>query len=799
MFRSFLIISIRNLKRQKGFSIINLAGLTLGLTVGFIILLYVFSETSYDQFHVNSERIYRIAIKGNLGDMPLNVAVSPGALGPSLKKEMPEIEDYTLFEHISGDQLFSFGEKKFYENHLVYADSYFADIFAIKYIYGNKKTSLAAPYSMVLTQSASEKFFGSENPVGKQIKLNNAENFTITGVIEDLPNETHLPVKVLVSFETRIRENGQGILEDWGSMMYYTYIRLYQGVNTGAFQGKLSEYINEKVKEDFEGTNIKLSPYLQPVEDIHLRSNLLGELKPNSDISYIYILTAIAIGILVIAGINFMNLSTARSANRAREVSIRKISGSSRRTLIIQFLGESVFLSVLAFVFSIAIIELVLPVFNQLTNQNIQFNYRNNAGILLFFFLITIIFGIFSGSYPAFFLSSFKPVRVLQSNLRSGSSNKSLRNVLVFLQFAISSGLIISTTIIYLQLNYIEKKELGFEDENLISISLRNQEVKEKADYLKSSVLKIPGVEAASLSNSIPGRSLSGSGYFPEGLDSDPWLVYNFHVDNDFIENTFRMKIIEGRNFSRNFMTDTSAILINETLQKTLDWKNPIGKKLYTSDSQEDSLSLHVIGVVKDFHFRSLHEKIEPTIIHFSTSLPDYLIVRIQSGSFKYSINNLQKFWKEHNPELPFDYQLVDESFSSLYSSEKKLSLLFTYLTIFAMFIASLGLLGLISYTAEQRTKEIGIRKVMGASIFKISSMLSWEYVKLILFSNLLAIPVSYKLMNMWLQNFSYKTNMPWWIFIGACILSLLIALLIINIQTIKISSDNPVNSLRYE
>lgn len=799
MFRSFLIISIRNLTRQKGFSIINLAGLTLGLTVGFIILLYVFNETSYDSFHRDSERIYRVAVKGNLGDMPLNVAVTPGALGQSLKAEMPEIEDYTMFEHVSGDQLFSYGNEKFYENHLIFADPNFLEMFAVRFIYGDQRTSLLRPYSIILTRRLSEKIFGNTNPVGQDIKLNNDQVFFVAGVIEDFPRETHLAVNAIASFETRIRENGQRIIEDWGNLMYYTYIKLYEGIRIEAFENKLSEYINERMEEEFAGTNISISPYLQPIEDIHLNSNILGELKPNSDISYIYILTAIAIGILFIAGINFMNLSTARSANRAKEVSIRKICGSARGQLIYQFMAESVFLSMLSFIFSIAFIELILPVFNRLTLKSLEFNYSSDLGVLLVFLLIAFLFGIFSGSYPAFYLSAFKPLKVLQSRLKSGGTNKTLRNVLVFIQFAISSGLIASTMIIYLQLNYVNTKELGFDKENLISISLRNDEVKKTAEIIKSKMLELPGVEAASLASLVPGMSLSGSSYFPEGYEGDPWLVYNFEADKEFINDAFRMKIILGRNFSPEFASDSNAIVINETLQKTLKWNDPIGKRFYFDENFSDSLSLHVIGVVKDFHFRSLHEEIEPTMIHSLQNEPEFLVVRTQSGSFEYTIDNLERTWQELNPELPFDYEFVDESFSNLYTSEKKLSLLFTYLTIFAIFIASLGLLGLVSFTAEQRTKEIGIRKVMGATILKLSSMLTFEYLKLILLSNLLAWPVSYYLMELWLRNFSYRTHLPWWVFISSCIITLMIAILVINIQTLRVSSRNPVEALRYE
>lgn len=799
MLRSFLIISFRNLSRQKGFSIINLAGLTLGLTVGFVILLYVFSETSFDNFHKDSERIYRVAITGNLGDMPLNVAVTPGAMGPSLKRDMPEIEEYTTFEHISGDQLFGYGEKKFYENHLIYADPFFLDIFSINFIYGNKRTALNNPYSLILNRSTSEKIFGNTNPVGLELKLNNDQTYLITGVIENLPKETHLPVKIVCSFETRVREQGQRIFEDWGSMMYYTYLKLKHDVDKQEFEKKISLYINDRVNEDIQGTNINIYPYLQQISDIHLKSNLLGELKPNSDISYIYILTAIAIGILFIAGINFMNLSTARSANRAKEVGIRKINGSSRSQLIYQFIGESVFLSILGYILAIAIIELLIPILNNFTINTIDFDVKKDYITLFYFFIIALVFGLFSGSYPAFYLSSFQPLEVMQSNLKSGGSNKSLRNVLVFIQFAISSGLIAATIIIYLQLNYVNKKELGFNKSNMIVMNLRNEELKKNAQFVKSNMQNVPGVESVSLGNLVPGMSLSGRSYFPEGDYTNPWLIYNFAIDQDFIEKTFQMKILKGRNFSESFVTDSNAVLINETLQKTIKWKDPIGKKFFYGERKNDSLSVHVIGVVKDFHFRSLHDEIEPTIIHFQKENPEFLIIRTQSESFEYTINNLRQKWQEINPELPFDFELLEESFSSLYSSEKKLGLVFTYLTLFAMFIASLGLLGLVSYTAEQRTKEIGIRKVMGASVFALSKMLSIEYIRLILLSNFLAVPITYLLMDRWLRNFSYKANLPWWVFVASCGLTLLIALVIINIQTIKLSSQNPVKSLKYE
>lgn len=799
MLRNFLIISFRNLIRQKGFSLINLLGLTLGLTVSFLILLYVFDELSYDKFHKDYDRIYRIAIRGHLGEMPLNVAVTPGALAINLAEELPEVESYALFEHVSGDQLFRSGDKKFYENHLVYTDENFFKTFTFNFLYGDPGEALEVPYSIVLKKSISQRFFGTTNSIGESIKLNNDKDYTVTGIIDDPPPETHLAVNFLASFSTRVAENGANMYEDWGSLMYYSYIKLKQGVSREAFEKKLNEYLNQKISEEDEESNIQIEPYLQPITSIHLNSRLLGELKPNSDKSYVYILSLIAIAILFIAGINFMNLSTARSANRAKEVSIRKIVGSNRKKLVYQFLGESLFHSTLAFILSLVLIEILLPVFNNVTDKEISFSYYFNLPLVSVFFAISMFIGFFSGSYPAFYLSRFNPVRVLQSSLRSGSSNKGLRNILVFIQFAISSGLITCTLIIYSQLNYMQKKKLGFDKNNMIAIYLRNDEIRNHAKNLKDEFKNLAVVESASLASSIPGMSLNGSSYFPEGMNEEPWLLYEFDVDEDFIENTFKMKIIEGRNFSRDFLSDSSAVIINETLQKDLKWEQPVGKKFTSNNDMNEQDVLHVIGVVKDFNFRSFHEKIEPTMIHFSRRKPGFLTIRIKPGDMVNSIAILRKTWERMNPELPFDFEFIDESFNSLYGSEQRLSYLFTYLSIFAIFIASLGLLGLISYTAEQRTKEIGVRKVLGATSFSISIMLSVEYLKLILFANLLAWPLSFYLMKLWLRDFSYRISIPIWPFILAGLSTLLVSMIIINFQTLRTAAQNPVKSLRYE
>ncbi len=797
MLRSFLLISFRNLNRQKGYSIINILGLTLGLTVSFLIILFIFSELSYDRFEKDYDRIYRVAIRGKLGEMPLDVAVTPGALGHTLKDKLPEIEDYTVFFHVGGSQLLRVGNKKFYDSHMVYADTGFFKIFDFKMIYGNPSGALKAPYSVILTESIAHRFFGNENPVGETIRLNNQFDLTVTGVIQDPPEETHLAVNLLTSFSTMLEQRGHHILEDWGNMMFYTYLKLNPSVDPKSFEEKIANFLKDYTGEDFEKENIEMRPYLQPLTDIHLRSNLIGEIRPNGDMSYIYILLAIALGILLIAGVNFMNLSTARSSKRSMEVSIRKAMGAGRQQLVYQFIGESVFLSLISLVFALALIEIMLPTFNQITGKNISINYLENWKLLAGFVLMALFLGIFSGSYPAFFLSSFKPAQLLRSRLHNGTSNKLLRNVLVFIQFTISAGLIVSTLIIYKQLDYIRGKRLGFDKDNVITIFLRNEEIKKNAAVLKEKILSLPGTEAASLASSVPGMSLSGASYYPEGFNNEPWLIYNFDSDEDFVEKTLKMRIIEGRNFSDESPADTEAVIINETLQKKLDWSDPIGKSI--KNSSDTGKSYHIIGVVKDFHYRSLHEAIEPTMIFYKRDMPGYLVVRIRAGQTENTIKAIGDTWNNLNPELPFDYEFMDESFRELYASERKLGVLFIYLTLFAIFIASLGLLGLASFTAEQRTKEVGIRKAMGASIYEVSKLLSVEYLRLILISNIVAWPLSYYLMELWLQDYSYRADIPLWAFPVTGVFTLLPALIIINAQTIKTAAANPVDALRYE
>ncbi|MCB8995239.1 MAG: ABC transporter permease [Bacteroidales bacterium] len=802
MIRNYIFTAFRNLIRQKGFTIINILGLTIGLSISFLILFYVFDELSYDRFHYNSDRIYRLVIKGNLGEMNLQAAVTPKALSGEILKEVPDVEASTVFDIESSSYLLRIGEDKIYESDFLYADTSFLNIFNFPLLYGDPSYSLSEPYSIIISESFARKFYGNSDPRGNLIRINEQKDYTITGVFKNLPQESHIGFNFLISMATRISESEGRLMDNWEDLSSYTYVRMHENANMSLFQEKLDTLLFRNILKGEEGINQDLRILPQKITEIHLHSNLLGEIKENGDYSYIFVLLAIATGIILIASINFMNLSTAKSVSRSKEVGIRKILGSQKSMLIGQFISESVIISLISFILSLAIIELSMPVFNDISGKTMSINYLSNWNLLLFFG-IAVFTGFLAGSYPAFYLSSFKAIEVLQNRMKFGrSGNLKLRNLLVFIQFTISTGLIICTIIIYLQLNFIKTKELGFEKKGLISIEMRNPEIREKANTLKQEVLKISGVESASLSGSYPGRGLRGSPYIPEGMDEkDPWLIYSFSADEDFAQNTLKMKILQGRDFRKDFGSDSTAILINETLLKKLGWNDPIGKKIIPSypEGTTNKSEYHIIGVVGDFHFQSLHENVDPIIIQLINETPQLLLIRLNPQNESETISLIGQAWSSLNPDHPFDFDSLDDLFDNLYYSEKRIGKILIYLTLFAIFIASIGLLGLASFTSEQRTKEIGIRKVMGASSLSISYKLSLEYLKMILLAGIVAWPASYSVMHFWLEKFSYRTPMPLWAFALATLITTFLSLLVVNLQTLKTANSNPVKSLRYE
>ncbi len=801
MLHNYLKIALRNLNRQKIYSLINITGLAIGMASFILIMLYVGDELSYDSFHEHSDDIYRVAFEARIMDDFLDVAVSAGPFAPAIEAAFPEVLDATRMEAEKESVLISYGNRKFYENKLLYADTGFFSIFSFNFLRGNPASALTHKYSMVLTETTAKKYFHGLDPIGKIVRFNERYNFMVTGVVEDPPENSHIHFNLIVSFITLEDFPFSERLEAWGSLNFLTYIRLVEGFDPDILQDKLPVFIADRMGENIDtlaARGIIFNPYLQKVTDIHLHSHLLGELEPNSDVSYIYIFSAVAFFLLIIACINFVNLSTARSAKRAKEVGLRKTLGADKSDLIIQFLGESLMLAFIALVIALLVIEFVLPTFNDLTQKHLELFSNANWPIIIFFIMFAISVGVLAGIYPAFYLSSFRPVSVLKGHLHIGARRSLFRNALVVFQFFISVALIISTSVIIRQFNYIKNLNLGFDKEQVMIVPLRETRANIPADVLKNAFMSVPQVKSVSISSNYPGTQLGKWGCSPEGVDGSlQWVIALVAVDENYI-NTLGMEILEGRNFSVYDDSDCKVILINETLCAKAGWKDPIGKRIYIGDSEDENRHT-IIGLVKDCHFSSLKEPIEPMIFIIDDEMSNKLIIRVDAGEVQKTLDDLDGLWDRLEPNKPFDYFFLDQSFGELYENEQRLSRIFAYFTILAIIIACLGLFGLSSFIAEQRMKEIGIRKVFGASTANIIYHLSSNFIILVLVANLLAWPVAYLFMDTWLNNFAYTINFELAVFFLAAIISVLVALLTILFIAIKASVTNPSASLRYE
>lgn len=804
MLKSYFITAFRNAIRHKGYSFINIAGLSLGIAGCMLILVYVLTELSFDRYHTNANNIYRVGIDANIGGQDAKLPISNAPLMPVLLKDYPEVINAVRIRKTSRMPV-KIGDKNFYEENIAYADASMFAVFTHPMIYGDPETALKEAHSVVLTETMARKYFpnplhekGYANPVGQTIKFNNGDDFQVTGVIEDVPDNSHFTFDFLLSFQTLYTRNPQH-LENWMSFNYYTYLHLSEDTDYLVFQGKMAQVVQTYLSPTLNAIGGRIDYFLQPLTDIHLHSNLENEMAANSDIAYIYIFSAVAIFILLLACINFMNLATARSAQRAREVGMRKVLGARRRRLIFQFLGESIIYSLTALAIALIVVPLVLPFFSDIAGRQLQLDFAARPWLLPAFFALALLVGILGGSYPALFLSAFRPIKVLKGHLKTGNSGLRFRRILVVSQFVISVTMMIGALIIYSQLDYLKNKRLGFHKEQVVTIPLMDDSLVGDLTTIKTELARVPGVISSAAASKAPGENMDVNIYLPEGFsESESQIMQRINFDADFVP-TLDIEIVEGRNFSREFATDPeSAILINETAAKRFGWENPVGKYIRESDDS-DARQWTVVGVLQDFHTESLHSVIQPLIVTNSSGYINDLLVRIRPDNIESTIAGLKKSWQGIDPNRPFEFTFLDQSFDSQYRAEEQFTTVFNYFTLFAIFVACLGLFGMASYAAEQRTKEIGIRKVLGAGAPGIVFLLSKEMIYLLLVANAIAWPLAYFLMETWLQDFAYRVDIGWLPFLAATILMFAVGFFTVSFQSIRAALMNPINALKYE
>jgi putative ABC transport system permease protein len=809
MFRNYIKIAWRHLLKNKVFSFINVFGLAIGLSTCLLITLYIVDELGYDQYHRDADRIYRIASSTNKSP---DWAATAAPIAWGIKADFPEVEQVTrLLSFPNMDNvLMRYGQnnvkKQFFEKNGYYVDSTFFQLFTYEFKYGDVNNALYRPNTIVLSESISEKLFGKQNPVDKVVKLGlpfGDFDYTVKGVFRENENKSHIPAHFFLSMRNGDVGTWVENQHNWANNnIFHTYVKLKNRKDAKAFGKKLPAFINRRGEADLKDAGFSKSLFIQPMEDIYLHSNLDGEIAPNGNIKYLYILGTIALFILAIACINFMNLSTARSQKRAREVGVRKVMGAGKWSLVWQFLGESVLMSVLALLLALVLAWIFLPLFNSLTEKNLQL--FGEAEFIFFMIALTLGTGLVSGLYPAFYLSSFKPVSVIKGKIINSFSASIIRKGLVVFQFTISVCLIMGAIVIFRQLHYVENEPLGFNKNQQIVLPLQSSEAAKNYSVLKNELLKNPDVKQVTSCSAYPGiQNINDMLFYSEGKTvSDNVDIHMATVENDFFE-TLGFRMLHGRGFSKDFTSDSTSIVLNEKAVRDLGYQSEtaVGKNIYF-DFEKKRQTYRIIGVVKDFHFESLHNEIKPFGFsgnYFFANKYNYLIANVRSADYSKVVAGIQKSWNKLNRATPFAYSFIDEDFQKNYEKEKRTSGIVISFTSIAISIACLGLFGLAAFSAEQRTKEIGIRKVLGAAGSSIVTMLSKDFLKLIPLALLIAFPLGWWAMNKWLDNFVYRIQISWWMFGLAGGIAILIAFLTVSYQSIKSALANPLKSLRTE
>lgn len=806
MLKNYLKVAVRNLWKNKGYSAINILGLAVGLATCLLIVLYVWDELGYDRYNTKAERIYRVDGDIKFGGNHFILAVASDPTAAALLHDYPQVEQAVRFRGYGGFRVTKDNES-LQEKRVIYTDASLFDVFTLPVLNGDPKTALKEPNSVVITETTARRYFNSTDVVGKNLLVNDTANVKITAVIKDLPVQSHFNFDFFVSLAgvTEARQN------DWLSNNFNTYIVLKKGADPKAleaqFDAMVNKYVGPQAKqilnismEDLKKDGNYVRYTLTPLLDIHLHSNKTAELGANSNIQYVYIFSIIALFILLIACVNFMNLATARSSNRAKEVGVRKVLGSLRSNLIGQFLSESMLISFVSLVLALLLVVVLLPWFNNLAGKQINIGLFGNPWLISSLIALVAVVGLLAGSYPAFFLSAFSPIQVLKGKLGAGFKNSWLRSSLVVFQFTISIILIISTTVIYRQLNYIRNKNLGFQREQVLVLQ-NTDALRKNAGAFKEELLKMPGVENITMTGYLPTNDWrSDNPLFPDPANTKNALSTQvWRVDENYIP-TLGMKMLQGRNFSKAFPTDSTGLVINEAAAKLLAFKDPVNKALwYLKDFPDKTMSrLHIIGVVKDFNFNSLRQQVTPLVLMLSPQ-SGCMALRINTKNIPGLLAQIEHTWQAMASGRRFSYSFMDDDFNKQYNAEQRTGKIFISFAMLAILIACLGLFGLITYAAEQRIKEIGIRKVLGASVGNIVGMLSADFLKLVMLSGLLAFPFAWWAMNKWLKDFAYRIDIGWWVFVAAGAIAVLIALTTVSFRAIQAALANPVKSLRSE
>ncbi len=803
MIKNYLIVAIRNLIRQKGYFIINLLGLTIGLTACLLITFYIIDELSYDRYHEKAERIYRVGYNFERpnGDKVAQV-ITEYMLKESFESYFNQIESFVRIGYPSSYYV-EYEDKKFYESKISLVDKDFFDVFTYEWIAGNPKGALDEPYTIVITESVAKKFFGDENPINKTLHIMTNVSETpsrITGVIKDMPRNSHFHLNIMLSMGSAPNVLTHLQLTDWGNMSGLNYILMPENTSIESIRKKGKDFTGQ-MRGD-EGT-FNPDLLIQPLLDIHLHSNARFEFETNGNYRNIMIFSIIAIFILLIASINYMNLATARSAKRSLEVGMRKVLGAGKLSLVFQFIGEAIIITFLSLILSLTLADILMPAFNTIAGKEINIVWMNNLWIILLTFVIAIVIGIFSGSYPAFFLSSVKPLNALKKKSKNSSSSSILRKVLVIFQFSISVILIVCTLIAFLQWSYMKNKPLGIDPSNIV---LMRSPGTEKYETFKEELLKNPNIKSITASSKRPTYNLSSNlSYTAEGIeyDGNKFIKY-VTVEYDYFE-TLGNKIVEGRSFDRNIREDeNSTFILNEAAIKEFGWDEPLGKmfesrKIDFTTGEWVPRKGQVIGVAEDFHFESVRSKIVPVMYFINHGMVNWLIIKINSSNTSETLEYIKEKWDDLNVEIKYAPSFYKDDLDALYRAEERFFKLFVIFSGLAIAIACLGIFGLASFTAEQRTKEIGIRKVMGASVSSIIKLINREFLILVLISNIIAWPIAWYFMKNWLNNFTYKIDLTIWPFIISGLIAIIIALLSVTYKALKASSTNPIEALRYE